>query len=284
MHQLNSKLDLENNESENSSQVASNLSAQEPSPDRSTTTPSSSLSDLIKLQQIPAPDLSLDLSLQLHSQDSDEFITATEHETSNEEQPQPPAPTPPSGGGGAMPRVFPCNYCRRKFYSSQALGGHQNAHKRERTIAKRAMRMGIFSDRYNSLASLPLHGTTFRNLGIKAHTAMHQSHIIPFQRPPQQPQPEYRFGARFEQSYYGVPVLTTATDEEDVSLYWPGSFRQVGSEGINSNRFGIHYAERPNTTTTTTTTATGFVAMEGRQRTDCSSSSSSSAPDLTLKL
>ncbi|KAL9238555.1 hypothetical protein vseg_012957 [Gypsophila vaccaria] len=113
-------------------------------------------------------------------------------------------------------REFSCNYCQRKFYSSQALGGHQNAHKRERTLAKRARKsspitsfgnyysQNLFKSRSlsitslpcpNKITNLPLHGSCsinnnpnnnynnhiYKPLGIQAHSLIHkQPYNIPF--------------------------------------------------------------------------------------------------------
>ncbi|KAI4373193.1 hypothetical protein MLD38_011346 [Melastoma candidum] len=124
------------------------------------------------------------------------------------------------------PRVLSCNFCRRKFYSSQALGGHQNAHKRERTMAKRAMRMGLLYDRCTSLGSLPLHGV--HSLGIEAHSAVHQSYnrIAP-------PATPVRPVAKLDNAYMRTTVPVIAMGADHGGSFWPGSFRQVDEKAHN---------------------------------------------------
>ncbi|KAE8707307.1 Zinc finger protein 1 [Hibiscus syriacus] len=242
------------NDSEAGSKVTSNnICLQEASsdPSKDSTATTSCLTNPVKDQ----PDLgsvSLDLTLRISASDAEMKGTG---ETSSEIVAANPLST-------AIPRVFSCNYCRRKFYSSQALGGHQNAHKRERSMAKRAMHMGILSNRYISLASLPLHGSAFRSLGIKAHSSMHHG-IMQSQRPL-----DTRAGARLDQGYFGMPIFM---EEDDVDVFWPGSFRQV-NEGASSN-LASDYAQN-----STRSSNISFVATASPPRTD------TYLPDLTLKL
>ncbi|XP_062210511.1 zinc finger protein 4 [Phragmites australis] len=183
--------------------------------------------------------VSLDLSLTVAA-------AATESSTTD---------TSNGGGEGAQAtaaaarepaRVFTCNYCQRKFFSSQALGGHQNAHRRERTLARRALRLdaAVPYGYYADVASLPLYGSGLYPIGIQAHASA--AHLE---------QHRHHDSAEVRPARGLLSPMPFFVGDEEASFGWPGSFRPTataapaGSAALNSvSSVVVQVGEEPDLT------------------------------------